>query len=197
MTVQPSVCRTQSEPKLFLTHRLIYLLCLFFSFEDSNSNGYTDSMASMANPYRQMDMRAEFGSTELLHKSRKNKEDKYCGVCGDRALGYNFDAISCESCKAFFRRNAPKGLVGLFYIGIWLMCFSTGFTMYFLVKLAELFFAKISNKLCFNVDDIYQSAFVHCFTEISNKLCFNVDDIYQSAFVHCFTEPPFIELCCW
>ncbi|PVD30396.1 hypothetical protein C0Q70_09662 [Pomacea canaliculata] len=44
-------------------------------------------------------------------KTRKNKEDKYCGVCGDRALGYNFDAISCESCKAFFRRNAPKGLV--------------------------------------------------------------------------------------
>ncbi|XP_025094706.1 nuclear hormone receptor HR96-like isoform X4 [Pomacea canaliculata] len=43
-------------------------------------------------------------------KTRKNKEDKYCGVCGDRALGYNFDAISCESCKAFFRRNAPKGL---------------------------------------------------------------------------------------
>uniref|UniRef100_A0A2C9K777 Uncharacterized protein n=1 Tax=Biomphalaria glabrata TaxID=6526 RepID=A0A2C9K777_BIOGL len=31
-----------------------------------------------------------------------------CGVCGDRALGYNFDAISCESCKAFFRRNALK-----------------------------------------------------------------------------------------
>ncbi|XP_064603313.1 nuclear hormone receptor HR96-like isoform X3 [Liolophura sinensis] len=43
-------------------------------------------------------------------KGRKQKEDKYCGVCGDRALGYNFDAISCESCKAFFRRNAPKGL---------------------------------------------------------------------------------------
>ncbi len=44
-------------------------------------------------------------------RTRKNKEDKTCGVCGDRALGYNFDAISCESCKAFFRRNAPKGLV--------------------------------------------------------------------------------------
>ena len=79
-----------------------------FSFEDSNSNGYGDSMA---HPYRPMDMRSDFGSSELLHKSRKNKEDKYCGVCGDRALGYNFDAISCESCKAFFRRNAPKGLV--------------------------------------------------------------------------------------
>ncbi|ESN91605.1 hypothetical protein HELRODRAFT_137551, partial [Helobdella robusta] len=36
--------------------------------------------------------------------------DKVCGVCGDRALSYNFDAISCESCKAFFRRNAPKNL---------------------------------------------------------------------------------------
>lgn len=45
---------------------------------------------------------------------KKTKEDKICGVCGDRALGYNFDAISCESCKAFFRRNAPKGLVGFF-----------------------------------------------------------------------------------
>jgi len=39
--------------------------------------------------------------------------DKICGVCGDRAIGYNFDAVSCESCKAFFRRNAPKGLVSI------------------------------------------------------------------------------------
>jgi len=77
------------------------------SFEDSGSNGFGDSMS---NPYRPMDMRGDYNSSELVHKSRKNKEDKYCGVCGDRALGYNFDAISCESCKAFFRRNAPKGL---------------------------------------------------------------------------------------
>lgn len=27
-------------------------------------------------------------------------------VCSDRALGHNFNAITCESCKAFFRRNA-------------------------------------------------------------------------------------------
>ncbi|CAF1093571.1 unnamed protein product [Adineta steineri] len=31
-----------------------------------------------------------------------------CVVCGSPANGYNFDAISCESCKAFFRRNALK-----------------------------------------------------------------------------------------
>ena len=43
--------------------------------------------------------------------------EKICGVCGDRAIGYNFDAVSCESCKAFFRRNAPKGLVSL--VEVW------------------------------------------------------------------------------
>lgn len=48
---------------------------------------------------------------DQMRQRGRVKEDKYCGVCGDRALGYNFDAISCESCKAFFRRNAPKGLV--------------------------------------------------------------------------------------
>ena len=39
---------------------------------------------------------------------KSDKGDKVCGVCGDKALGCNFDAISCESCKAFFRRNALK-----------------------------------------------------------------------------------------
>nr|AQN67832.1 hormone receptor 96 [Leptinotarsa decemlineata] len=33
-------------------------------------------------------------------------DSKVCGVCGDKALGCNFNAITCESCKAFFRRNA-------------------------------------------------------------------------------------------
>lgn len=39
-------------------------------------------------------------------------KDKICLVCGDRALGYNFNAMSCESCKAFFRRNAFKEIKG-------------------------------------------------------------------------------------
>ncbi|CAG2179830.1 unnamed protein product, partial [Oppiella nova] len=33
---------------------------------------------------------------------------KICGVCGDKAIAKNFGAVSCESCKAFFRRNAHK-----------------------------------------------------------------------------------------
>ena len=41
----------------------------------------------------------------------QNKDDKTCLVCGDKALGCNFDAVSCESCKAFFRRNALRNKV--------------------------------------------------------------------------------------
>lgn len=44
--------------------------------------------------------------------SSTNKKPKQgsltCVVCGSAANGYNFDAITCESCKAFFRRNALK-----------------------------------------------------------------------------------------
>ncbi|XP_054169144.1 nuclear hormone receptor HR96-like [Oppia nitens] len=36
------------------------------------------------------------------------KFNKCCVICGDKASGYNFKAITCESCKAFFRRNGDK-----------------------------------------------------------------------------------------
>lgn len=39
-------------------------------------------------------------------QSPSEKSLKTCSVCGDKALGFNFNAITCESCKAFFRRNA-------------------------------------------------------------------------------------------
>lgn len=47
---------------------------------------------------------------------QKTVKDKFCLVCGDKALGYNFNAITCESCKAFFRRNAFK--VKLAYVDV-------------------------------------------------------------------------------
>ncbi|CAG2099957.1 unnamed protein product [Medioppia subpectinata] len=38
------------------------------------------------------------------------KPSKYCRICGDIACGFHFDALSCESCKSFFRRNALKDM---------------------------------------------------------------------------------------
>lgn len=38
-----------------------------------------------------------------------------CEVCGDKARGNNFDAITCASCKEFFRRNAYKEKVNFIY----------------------------------------------------------------------------------
>jgi hypothetical protein len=33
-------------------------------------------------------------------------DPKICGMFGNRTLGYNFNVVTCESYKAFFRRNA-------------------------------------------------------------------------------------------
>lgn len=38
----------------------------------------------------------------------KEPNGRICTVCSDRANGYNFGVLTCESCKAFFRRNAAK-----------------------------------------------------------------------------------------
>ncbi len=38
-----------------------------------------------------------------------------CDICGDRAIGFNYNVLSCASCKAFFRRNANQNRVSLVY----------------------------------------------------------------------------------
>ena len=45
---------------------------------------------------------------KLANQKKTRHNSLTCVVCGSPALGYNFDAITCESCKAFFRRNALK-----------------------------------------------------------------------------------------
>jgi hypothetical protein len=39
---------------------------------------------------------------------RKKPDGLICSICDGPAHGYNFDTITCESCKAFFRRNALR-----------------------------------------------------------------------------------------
>jgi hypothetical protein len=69
-------------------------------------------------------------SNENKTTNKRPKPYLKCVVCGDDAhgiiqlkifqkinrfiLGYNFDAIACESCKAFFRRNALRPPVKFF-----------------------------------------------------------------------------------
>jgi hypothetical protein len=52
---------------------------------------------------------------DRILQAKKSKGELLCVVCGATANGYNFDAITCESCKAFFRRNAFRSLVIFFY----------------------------------------------------------------------------------
>lgn len=33
----------------------------------------------------------------------EDEEPRACGVCGDLAKGYHFNALTCEGCKGFFR----------------------------------------------------------------------------------------------
>jgi len=69
-----------------------------------------DNMIDSGGPYAGAVMGGAIGGMGV---AMGGTSEKICGVCGDRAIGYNFDAVSCESCKAFFRRNAPKGLVSI------------------------------------------------------------------------------------
>ena len=56
-------------------------------------------------------------SFTLINKQQQQQRSTYirnktegltCCICRGLARGYNFDVITCESCKAFFRRNALK-----------------------------------------------------------------------------------------
>lgn len=41
-----------------------------------------------------------------MAKTSKKGVDLFCVICEDHAIGFNYDALTCASCKAFFRRNA-------------------------------------------------------------------------------------------
>ncbi len=54
-----------------------------------------------------------------ISKTSKKGLDLLCVICEDRAIGFNYDVLTCASCKAFFRRNAqyiPVGFLKIFIL---------------------------------------------------------------------------------
>ena len=68
-----------------------------------------EDVAGKTNPEREPvpDSKAE-QSPGTMRKKHRLLGDRICRVCGDKAVAHNFDVITCESCKTFFRRNARK-----------------------------------------------------------------------------------------
>ncbi|CAF1496480.1 unnamed protein product [Rotaria magnacalcarata] len=80
------------------THRRKRVLHRQYNIATSKSNHRDDLFSTHDCP-----------QTENHNNSVRKKSDRLlCTVCDGPAFGYNFDAISCESCKAFFRRNALR-----------------------------------------------------------------------------------------
>ncbi|XP_027515646.1 bile acid receptor-like [Corapipo altera] len=47
----------------------------------------------------------------LPHPGRLKGQEELCVVCGDKASGYHYNALTCEGCKGFFRRSITKNAV--------------------------------------------------------------------------------------
>lgn len=82
------------------------------------SHSSTSSVASKPpTPSRPPSQKSSKTPTKLQQQTMPNyffdddddESWKICQVCGDKATGYHFNALTCEGCKGFFRRSMKNG----------------------------------------------------------------------------------------